>query len=136
MSAPQSNPPTEEAALDRLSQQARQTLQRLTSSEVAPEREKPSDDDSLTIEDIRNLPTTIDVVTAGKALGIGRTKAYELAKRGEFPCRVIPLSEPDTPGQRRVYRVPTAELLRLLGINAPASVRQGPSAGDSQWGRG
>ncbi len=46
-------------------------------------------------------------MTAAQILGIGRTKAYELARRGEFPCLVIRI------GDR--YRVSTADLLRLLG---------------------
>ncbi|SRR6266545_4530769 len=78
-----------------------------------PQRTKPNPDPpdlggGLTLDDLRHLPPTIDVVTAGKALGVSRTKAYELARRGEFPCRVLMLG--------RSYRVPTAELLRLLGI--------------------
>ncbi len=33
------------------------------------------------------LPVTVDVQTAAKALGIGRNLAYDLLTRGEFPCR-------------------------------------------------
>ncbi len=51
-------------------------------------------------------PATVALMTAARTLGIGRTKAYELAKRGEFPCRVIKI------GDR--CRVPFAALLRLL----------------------
>ncbi len=29
------------------------------------------------------------LMTAARILGLGRTKAYELARHGEFPCRVI-----------------------------------------------
>ena len=43
-------------------------------------------------------------------LGLGRTKAYELARRGQFPCRVIRIGE--------VYRIPTPGLLELLGVPA------------------
>ncbi|MFI0446479.1 helix-turn-helix domain-containing protein [Actinomadura sp. 6N118] len=50
-------------------------------------------------------------MTAARALGLGRTKAYELAKRGEFPCRIIKVGD--------TYRVPTAELLSLLGVESP-----------------
>ena len=45
-------------------------------------------------------------MTTARTLGIGRTKAHELAKRGEFPCRVIKI------GER--YRVPFVALLHLL----------------------
>jgi predicted DNA-binding transcriptional regulator AlpA len=49
------------------------------------------------------------------ALGLGRTKAYELAKAGEFPCRVI------RAGRR--YHVPTAEILRLVGLSTDEASR-------------
>jgi hypothetical protein len=62
----------------------------------------------LTIDDIHNLPVTIDLITAARALGIDRTKAYELARSGEFPCRIIRIGD--------LYRVATADLIRLLGF--------------------
>ena len=46
--------------------------------------------------------------TAAQALGVGRSKAYALVRQGEWPTRVLRL------GSR--YRVPTAELRRVLGI--------------------
>lgn len=61
--------------------------------------------------------TTVDLMTAASALGMGRTKAYELARGGEFPCRLIRIGD--------TYRVPTAALLELLGV-APEDPR--PSA--------
>jgi len=64
--------------------------------------------DHLTINDLHNLPVTIDLMTAARALGIGRTKAYELARTGEFPCRIIRVGD--------LYRVVTADLIRLLGV--------------------
>lgn len=72
----------------------------------------------LTVRDLLNLPPTTDVETAGKAFGMGRTKAYELVRADKFPCRVIPAG--------RTYRVVTADLLRVLGIqerdeHAPAA---------------
>jgi hypothetical protein len=51
---------------------------------------------------------TVDLMTAARALGCGRSLAYELARRGEFPCEVLRL------GSR--YVVPTAALLRTLGV--------------------
>ncbi len=54
------------------------------------------------------LPVTIDVETAARALGLGRSKAYELAKRGELPVRCLRLGSS--------YRVVTAELLDMLGV--------------------
>lgn len=64
----------------------------------------------LTVAQLRELPATIDLMTAAKALGLGRTKAYELAKHDEFPCRLLRIGDN--------YRVPTAGLLRLLGCEA------------------
>lgn len=57
---------------------------------------------------VRNLGTTIDVETAAAILGIGRTKAYELAKSNEFPVPILRIG--------RHYRVPTPAILDLLGI--------------------
>lgn len=66
---------------------------------------------SLTLADLLALPAVTDLVTAGKALGIGRTTSFELARAGRFPCPIIRVW--------RNYRVPAAGLLALLG--APAS---------------
>jgi predicted DNA-binding transcriptional regulator AlpA len=43
----------------------------------------------LTRDQLHALPTVVDLTTAARALGIGRTKAYELAQQGQFPCRVL-----------------------------------------------
>lgn len=47
------------------------------------------DKTAWTAEAVRNLGMTTDIETAGAILGIGCTKAYELAKNGEFPVRVL-----------------------------------------------
>jgi predicted DNA-binding transcriptional regulator AlpA len=62
----------------------------------------------LTVDDVLRLPAVVDLPTAGRALGIGRSKAYELAQQDAFPCRVIRVG--------RAYRVPTTELRRILGV--------------------
>ncbi|MBE1533262.1 helix-turn-helix domain-containing protein [Actinomadura algeriensis] len=62
----------------------------------------------MTTAEIRSLPATIDLVTAGRVFGVGRTKAYQLARTGDFPCRVLRVG--------RSYRVPTADLLAALGV--------------------
>ncbi|MGI5327127.1 helix-turn-helix domain-containing protein [Actinomadura nitritigenes] len=59
-------------------------------------------------DELLALPTTISVETAARAIGLGRTRAYQLARRGEFPCRVIRIGAS--------YRVVTGDLRRLLGI--------------------
>jgi excisionase family DNA binding protein len=65
----------------------------------------------LTRAELLALPVTVDVTTAARALGLGRSTAYELARRGEFPCRVLRIGSS--------YRIPTADLLRVLGIEPP-----------------
>ncbi|WP_395111582.1 helix-turn-helix transcriptional regulator [Actinomadura sp. SCN-SB] len=62
----------------------------------------------LTPAEIRSLPVTVDLVTAGRAFGIGRTTAYQLARTGTFPCRVLRVG--------RCYRVRAADLLTSLGL--------------------
>jgi hypothetical protein len=63
---------------------------------------------SMSVEELRALPATVNLTTAARALGCGRSLAYELARRDQFPCRVLRL------GTR--YLVPTADLLRTLGL--------------------
>lgn len=67
----------------------------------------------VTLDDLRALPPTLDLPEAGRLLGIGRTVAYQLARRGEFPVRVLRL------GNR--CKVPTADLLALLGVDREAA---------------
>ena len=59
----------------------------------------------------RDLPASVSLLEAARALGIGRTSAYNLARRGEFPCPLIKVGA--------LYRIPTAGLLRLLGLTPP-----------------
>jgi hypothetical protein len=74
---------------------------------------------ALTLAEIAELPAVTDLVTAGRALGLGRTKAYELARAGQFPCPVIRAGSS--------WLVPTAGLLAVLGLPVP-----GPQAGPSR----
>ena len=67
----------------------------------------------MTPEDLLALPVSVDLVTAGRAFGLGRTRSYELARRGAFPCRTIPIDE----GKK--YRVPRSAILEALGITDP-----------------
>jgi excisionase family DNA binding protein len=66
------------------------------------------------------LPPSVDLVTAGRALGIGRTKVYELARAGELPITVLHLGSS--------YRVVTADLLRLLGVSPDEAVQEDDAA--------
>lgn len=67
----------------------------------------------LSPAEISTLPAVIDLVTAGRALGLGRTKSYQLARAGDFPCRILRVGNS--------YLVPTADLLTLLGLDAAAT---------------
>ncbi|MFE5117704.1 DNA-binding protein [Streptomyces sp. NPDC056669] len=65
---------------------------------------------AMGLEELLALPATVNVTTAGRALGIGRDKAYELIRSGQFPVRTLPLGG--------TIRVPTAELWKILGVDA------------------
>ncbi|MFF7155283.1 hypothetical protein [Streptomyces sp. NPDC008139] len=61
-------------------------------------------------DELLALPAAVDLGTANRALGLGRSKGCELAKCGQYPCRVLRLGNS--------YRVVTAELQALLGLAA------------------
>lgn len=61
-------------------------------------------------EALLDLPAAIDLETGNRALGLGRSKGYELAKRGQYPWKVLRLGN--------AYRVVTTDLLALLGLAA------------------
>lgn len=65
----------------------------------------------MTWDELRQLPSAVDLETAGRALGIGRSKIYAMAKTGELQqtIRVLKFG--------RAYRVVTADLYRLLGVS-------------------
>lgn len=63
-----------------------------------------------TLQDLATLPPTVDLMTAAKILGIGRSVAYALVREGRWPTPVVRAG--------RLIRVPTAPLLNLLGIAA------------------
>ena len=64
---------------------------------------------TVTFAEIAQLPVMVDLLTAGRVLGIGRTTAYAIARAEEFPCPVVRVGG--------AYKVPTIGLLRLLGID-------------------
>ena len=75
---------------------------------------------SMTVDELRALPVSVDLVTAGRAFGLGRTKAFELAQADEFPCAVLRV------GKR--YRVPRSALLEALGVGPIQAQPTGPEA--------
>lgn len=62
----------------------------------------------MTGEELLALPAVIDLDTANRALQIGRSTGYALAKHGGYPVKVLRLGN--------AYRVVTADLLNLLGL--------------------
>jgi hypothetical protein len=73
----------------------------------------------MTEAELRALPVALDLETAGKAWGFGRTKSHQLARRGEFPAPVLRLGN--------AYRVTKADLLRSLGLDPAGDGRGGPA---------
>ncbi|MFJ9816140.1 integrase [Streptomyces sp. NPDC101151] len=67
-----------------------------------------SDERAMTHDELMNLPVTVDLEVANRALGIGRTTGYSLAKGGQYPVRLLP--------GNRGYRVSRYDLLRYLGV--------------------
>lgn len=66
---------------------------------------------SMTTDQVLALPAVVDLPTAARALGVGRTAAYELVRTGEWPTPVLRLG--------RLIKVPSAPLLELLGLATP-----------------
>lgn len=65
---------------------------------------------SPTLDEVRAWPATVDIPTACRAIGLSKSHGYELAKRGEYPARVLKV------GGR--YRVITASIVALLSDEA------------------
>lgn len=63
---------------------------------------------AMTPAELLSLPVSFPLETANRALHLGRTTGYDLAKRGEYPVRVLRLGN--------AYRVTRADLLRYLGV--------------------
>lgn len=61
-------------------------------------------------QDLIDAGPTVELPLANRSLGISRAHGYALAKRGEYPVRLLKLGSS--------YRVVTSELLALLGIEA------------------
>lgn len=63
----------------------------------------------MNTRDTASLPPVLDVPTAGRLLGLGRSAAYDLILAGLWPTPVLRLG--------RRLRIPTAPLLALLGLD-------------------
>lgn len=78
---------------------------------------------AFTIRELYDLPAAVDLMTAARALHMGRTMAYELVRRGEFPCRLLRYGG--------TYQVATVELLELL--SAPLPTGEASVGDESTW---
>lgn len=72
----------------------------------------------MTMDELHALPVSVDLATAGRAFGVGRTKAFELAKQDKFPCRVLRVGEK--------YRVPRSAIFEALGIDPVGTSSRDP----------
>jgi hypothetical protein len=72
----------------------------------------------MSMDELLSLPVSVDLTTAGRAFGLGRTKAFELARQERFPVRVLRV------GQK--YRVPRSAIFEALGIDPAAVVTREP----------
>mgnify|MGYP001311875769 CR=1 FL=1 len=69
------------------------------------------------------LPPFIDLPTAARVLGIGRTLAYELVKADRWPTTVLRVG--------KLIRIPTAALVRLVDDSSGAGVSSTGSQPDA-----
>jgi len=61
-----------------------------------------------TAEKVRELGLVTSLETAGQILGIGRSKAYEMARHDEFPVPLMRVG--------RKYTVSVTAILKYLGV--------------------
>jgi hypothetical protein len=73
----------------------------------------------MTDDELRRLPPLLTVPLAGRVLGIGRTVAYQLVRRGDWPTPIIRVGAQ--------IRIPRAPLLELLGLSPAQPVAAPPS---------
>jgi hypothetical protein len=71
----------------------------------------------MTMEELLALPVSFGLRTAARALGIGRSTAYEMADAGTFPCPVL------RAGNR--YLVTRPNLFQTLGLDPAAVAARG-----------
>lgn len=57
-------------------------------------------------DELAGLPALLDVPEAARVLGIGRSFAYELVRRGEWPTTVLRIG--------RLIKIPSGPLVRLV----------------------
>ncbi|MFD7236478.1 integrase [Streptomyces syringium] len=76
-----------------------------------------STEHEMTHEELIGLPVAVPLGVANRALGIGRTCGYDMAKRGAYPIRLM--------RHGRQYRASRYDLHRHLGVTAPCDQQPG-----------
>lgn len=71
----------------------------------------------LSLDEVRALPAAVPLALACRALSLGKTKGYDLARAGEFP---IPLQ----PVGNAKYRAPKTAILAYLGVLEAAPAQE------------
>jgi hypothetical protein len=76
----------------------------------------------MSIEELRAMPAAVPLAMACRALGIGTTKGYRLAREDTFPVRLLPVGNAK-------YRAPKSAILEYLGVSetppaAPAAAQR------------
>ncbi|MBI0374709.1 hypothetical protein JBE27_00065 [Streptomyces albiflaviniger] len=74
----------------------------------------------MTHDELLALPVAFSLDVANRALSIGRTYGYAMAKQGTYPVRVLRLG--------RQYRVTRYDLLRYLGLDTQGGEKDAPTA--------
>jgi excisionase family DNA binding protein len=77
-------------------------------------------------QDLAALPAVLNVEQAAEVLDLSRTAAYELIRSGEWPTPVFRLG--------RLIRIPTAPVLRLLGVEPDEDPSRGRVSPDREAG--
>lgn len=66
---------------------------------------------AMTLAEVRELPATVNVPTAARALGVGSSTLYDALSTGKAPVKALKV------GGR--IRVLTSDLARVLGASTP-----------------
>ena len=71
----------------------------------------------MTRAELAALPPILDVPTAARVLGIGRSLAYDLIRQSRWPTPVVRVG--------KLIKIPTGPLLELLAIATASSAAPG-----------
>lgn len=70
------------------------------------------------LSDLRDWPPVVPLwPDAASVFSLGRSVAYDLARRGEFPCRVLRVGQ--------ALRCCSADLMRAVGLDPDVEIGRG-----------